>query len=311
MELEQIKELLQYDVMESKIFIPNEIFDDLKGANIKNNPHLTFSYSYIYFATWIYRYAKHLNCTEGFIDNEKMKEILRYNPTNKDLVYLIKKNGLLEQLGYTKTVKDFPTSWTYDEIEGIEFDMYSEHKEDLRHLNLSRKFSVKLPVKAFHRYEPDELDGTFYEVANTHCIPFEVFMYCMAKNEIGSTGFYLYSYIKRMNDMYPKGWDVALHKMSKETAIPESTLDEYIGVLRKYRMINVQHNQELFSLAMRIEDRKANTYKANKFDQFSITPQPYEKIKVLKTSEYKKVKGEENIQIWGKKADITLDELPF
>lgn len=119
MKYEQLEELLQYHEKESKIFMPNEIFDDLKGA-IPDSPHIAFAYSYTYLAAWLYRYSKHISPTEGFIDNVKMKQILGYNENYKKLDYLIKKNGLLDQLGYTETVKDFPTSWTYDEMEGLE-----------------------------------------------------------------------------------------------------------------------------------------------------------------------------------------------
>jgi hypothetical protein len=190
MELNEIQELLQYYEKESKVFMPNEIFIDLKGA-VYNSPHLAFAYSYTYLVTWLYRYAKHMS-KDGLIDNGKLKEILGYNAITKGLDYLTKKNGLLDQLGCTETVKDFPTLWTFEDGD-LEFEMYSENKEMLTTWNLPGKYSIKYPVKAFHRYDEDVLDGTFYEIASTHCIPFEVFMFCMSNNLIGTIGFYLYS----------------------------------------------------------------------------------------------------------------------
>ncbi|MED4228118.1 hypothetical protein [Neobacillus cucumis] len=311
MTYEEIKHLFQYDENESKIFLPNEIFDDLTGNVTKNSLHLTFSYSYIYLTTWMYRYAKHISVTNGFIDNGKVKEILGYNATTKGLDYMTKKNGLLDQLGYTKTVKDFPTHWTYDEFEGIEFGMYSSYKDYLSYLNLSRKFNIKLPVKAIHRYNNEVLDGTYYEFENTHSIPFEVFMFCIANDKLGTTGFYLYSYIKRMNDMFPDGWDVAFDKLAKVTGVPASTLERYMDELRRYNMIIVKYNQEVFSLAMRLEDRKACTYIINEFNQFIDTPQKIKKMKVITTKEYFKNTAKENIHIWGKKAEITEELLPY
>lgn len=308
MNYEEIENLLQYYEKESKIFIPNEIFTDLKGVITNSSPHLAFAYSYTYLVTWIYRHTKHLT-TDGIIDNGKLKEILGYNIDYKKLNYIIKKNGLLDQLGYTKTVKDFPTLWTYED-NTLEFDMYSENK-DLVNITLPRKYSIKYPVKSFHRYDDKVVDGTFYEFENTHCIPFEVFMYCMGHEHIGTIGFYLYSYIKRMNDFYVDGWDVPLEKMIIETSLPENTLIGYLDILRKYQLIRVQYNQKYFSLAMRLEDRKASTYYINNFDLFSDKPQPYDKLKLLKVDEYKKVKEEDAIKIWGKKAHITLDELPY
>lgn len=309
MKYEEIENLLQYHDKESKIFMPNEIFTDLKGAITNSSPHLAFSYSYTYLITWIYRHAKHMS-KDGIIDNGKLKEILGYNPTTKGLDYLIKKNGLLDQLGYTETVKDFPTSWTFDDGD-LEFDMYSDNKEMLTNWNLPRKYSIKYPVKSFHRFDEEVEDGTFYEFTNTHCIPFEVFMYCMDNEQIGTIGFYLYSYIKRMNDMYVGGWDISIEKMINEISIPLRTLISYLDVLRKYKMIDVKYNQEFFALAIRLEDRKANTYIANEFQQFTDKPQTYDKMKVLKMEEYKKVKKEEYIEKWGKKAHIPLEQLPY
>lgn len=288
----------------------NEILDDIQEKVTKNSSHLAFSYSYIYLTTWMYRYAKHISLTEGFIDNGKMKGLLGYSKDYKPLDYLIKKNGLLDQLGYTETVKDFPTNWTFED-EYLEFAMYSEFKEDLRYLNLSRKFSVKLPVKAIHRYDNEVLDGTYYEFENTHCIPFEVFMFCMANNKIGATGFYLYAYIKRMNGMFPEGWDVAFDKLAKVTGVPASTIGRYMDELRRYNMITVKYNQEVFSLGMRLEDRKACTYIINEVNQFTETPQKIKKMKVVTTKEYFKNTEKEQIHIWGKKAEITEELLPY
>jgi hypothetical protein len=303
-------EIFQFDEKESKVFMPNEIFDDLKGAVTRNSSHLTFSYSYIYLITWFYRYAKYISVTDGFIDNGKIKEILGYSKDYKPLDYLIKKNGLLDQLGYTSTAKDFPTSWSIEDGY-LGFNMYSEFKEFLSHLNLSRKFTIKLPVKAIHRYDNEVLDGTYYQIENTHCIPFEVFMFCMANDKLGVTGFYLYSYIKRMNDMFPEGWDVAIGKLAKVTAIPTSTLERYMDELRRYNMLTVTYNQEVFTLAMRIEDRKANTYKVNEFNEFTYTPQMINKMKVVTTKQYFKGKQQEQIHIWAKKAHIAEELLPY
>jgi hypothetical protein len=308
MNIEQMKELLQFNEKESKIFLPNEIFVDLKKS-IHNSPHLAFTYSYTYFITWQYRYAKHITA-KGIIDNARIKEILGYNATTKGLDYITKKNGILDRIGYTETVKDFPTSWTFEDSI-LEFDMYSENKENLTHLNLSRKFSVKYPVKSFHRYDQEVEDGTFYEFENTYCIPFEVFMYCMCNEEIGTIGFYLYSYIKRMNNLYSDGWDVSFEGMINETKLPDSTLEKYLDQLRKYRLVEAIHNQEYFCRGLSLKERKANTYHVNDFESFTYEPQGYEKIKIIKVKEYKKMREEELVIVWGKKSEIPLEELPY
>lgn len=309
MKYDEIKDLLQFSKEESKVFMPNEIFIELNPA-IDSNPHVHFAYSYIYLTHWLYRHAKHMT-KNGIINNDMIKEILGYNAKQKKLDYLIKKDGLLDQLGYTETVKDLPISWKFED-ETVEFEMLSDNKEILEFWDLPRKYSIKYPVKAFNRQISDEIeDGTFYYVWNTHCIPFEVFMYCMSNDQIGTTGFYLYSYIKMMNDKFPSGWDIAIEKMTKVTGIPTKTLTRYIDVLRKYKMVEVTYNQEHFSLAMRIEDRKANTYAINKFSSFTNNPVAIEKMKVVTSKEHKQIITDEFEALFGNHADIPIDQLPY
>lgn len=92
MKYEEIKKLVQfneYNGYESKLYMPNEIFADLK-ANIKNTPHIAFAYSYIYLVTWMYRYTKHIVGQE-VISNSTIKEILGYSAVTRTINYLIKK----------------------------------------------------------------------------------------------------------------------------------------------------------------------------------------------------------------------------
>ena len=79
----EIEQLLQFNDYESKIFMPNEIFGDLQ-KNIDNASHIAFAYSYIYFVTWLYRYAKYGMVNE-LIDQKFIKRILGYNENYKKL----------------------------------------------------------------------------------------------------------------------------------------------------------------------------------------------------------------------------------
>lgn len=62
----QIKSTLKITGKESKVFLPNEIFDDLQGY-ITNGTHLAYAYSYYYLTHFLYRNCKYLN-TEVFLD---------------------------------------------------------------------------------------------------------------------------------------------------------------------------------------------------------------------------------------------------
>lgn len=320
MRSEEIIELLQFSSEhENSLFMPNEIFEELK-SNIDNSPHITFTYSYIYFIHWQYRYIKHMS-KEGLIDNSKIKEILGYNPDTKGLDYITKKNGLTDKLKYTETVKNIPISWEINNYEGIHFTLLSDYEEILNHWNLPRKYSIKYPVRAFKRFPHNEdmqreynegyEDGIYYDITNSHKITFDIFIYCMSNSEIGATGFYLYSFIKRKNDYYNSGWDISIDRMPEETGLSARTVSRYIDILRKYKMITVEHNQEYFCLALEGKERKANTYIVNDYDSFTYKPIDYEKMKVITTKEYYKKREDDIVNLFGNKPDILIDDLPY
>jgi hypothetical protein len=308
---------------EEIIFMPNEIFEELKN-NISNTQQLTFAYSYLYLITYLYRHCKYYNV--GDIDGNKIKEILGYSSNTRSINPIIKKGGLLDQMELTSTEKDFPTEWHFDSFSGdLVFDMLSEFDEDYQVIikeGLSRKFTVKKPIRSFHRYphdveakkmydEQEYEDGTFFEFENTHQVPFEVFMFCMDNDKIGCTGFYLYSYLKRMNDFYFGGYDCPVEKLSEETGIPTRTLTNYLDVLKKYHMVECTINQKHFVLGLPQEERKANTYETMEFELFNDKPIPYEKIKVKSRADYYEEQKEKFKHIWGSKCDIPLEDLPY
>jgi hypothetical protein len=289
---------LNYDSKESPLYMPNEIFDDLqKGVNKRK--YIPFAYSYYYLISWLYRYTKYGSVE---IENKILKSILGYSSTYTEIDYLIKKNGILDQIGYTLTEKDYPTSWLYDG--DLEFTLLSDFNEDIQKLmkgTRSRKFAIKYPIKAFHRNGNQEIiDGTFYEFDRTHLIPFEVFLFCMSKKEIGVTGFYLWSYLKMKNQLHKQGYDISIGDLSDETMIPRSTLCEYLGKLRGYRMIDCYYNQEFFCLALKEDDRKANTYVTNERRQFSDEMVNVEKIKFVNVEKYENMMKEKaNVDLEG------------
>lgn len=310
---EELKSMLHYNKKESKIFMPNEIFDDLQNE-IEDGTHVSFSYSYIYLCTWLYRHTKHFN--PNTYDNNIIKQVLGYDKSNRTLNYLIKKNGLLDEIGYLESVRDFPISWEIVDGE-LHFDMYSDYPEFPA--KMSNRFFLKKPVFAFERVDLDDsnyiMEGTFYNITNTHMIPFEVFLFCMSKKELGVSAFYLYSYLKYKCDYFGEGYDVSLNRLTEETGMSRMTLSRTLSSLREYGMVEAIHNQEFFALAMDVSERKANTYIAKDHTQFSDEKVEYERIKVMKKAEYWKLKETEkeemNKLLNKKKVDIQLSELPF
>jgi hypothetical protein len=287
-----MEKLLVYYDYEDKIFMLNEIFEDLQ-RNIENSSHIAFAYSYIYFITWVYRYAKYGVINE-LIDQKFIKKILGYNPTYKKIDYLIKQNGILEQIGYIQTTKDFPIAYKYDDIEGLQFYYISEQKEFAEYINIPKNYKIKFPVKAFYRYLDDEEmkqeynegyeDGTFFYIDNTHLVPFNAFMFCMTNEDLGCTGFYLYSFFRYMNQIYNNGYDASLEMLEEKTNIKGRTLDKYLDALKKYNLIHC--NVQDYVVGLGKGEQKSNTYFVNEPVNFVNTPKVYDKRNVISVKEY-------------------------
>lgn len=280
---------LEFYYKESNIYMPNEIFSDLAVLKNRSSGHLAFTYAYYYLTSWLYRYAKYGTVP---IDQKKMKEILGYNAGYQGVDYLIKKDGLLDSMNYTETVKDLPLVWDFNDNE-LTFTMLSEFGETEQKAikqRYSRKYAIKKPIKAFHRSKESQQDnyedGTFFEIDNTHLVPFEVFLFCMKHSHIGCTGFYIWSYLQMKTQIFSCGYDVSLVKLADELNLPRSTTINYLNELRLHNMIECKYNQEYFCLALNDEDRKANTYRTTRHATFTDDKVSYKKMEIVKVKEY-------------------------
>jgi len=282
-----IEDYLKFYETENALYMPNEIFDDLQ-KNIQKSIHIPFAYSYYYLLSWLYRYAKYGTIA---ITNKEIKQILGYHPENSEMNYLMKKNGLLDQIGYTITDKNFPLLWIYDGDQ-LDFEMlYDQENKDDFLIGRNRKYTIKFPVKCFYRTK-DSLnnnvkDGTFYSIENTHYVPFKVFLFCMNNKDIGTIGFYLWAYLKMQNQLYNGTYDVSLSQLAKEINLSERTMIRYLILMKKHNMIVCTFNQDYFSLDLELDKRKSNSYMVNDPEQFSELQIPISKMTVLKRSNEK------------------------
>lgn len=312
MNFEKIKVLLKITGKESDIFLPNEIFSDLQGY-ITNSTHVAFAYSYCYLTQFLYRNCKYFN-TEVLIDGNIIKQVLGYSQSNRTMNYITKKGGLLDEIGYLESTKDFPLGWGL-ESGVLSFDMSSEMDKHMLP-SIPKMFFLKKPLKAFERViqcknadggiEEIEMLGTFYDVSNTHSVDFNVFMYCMANKDLGVVGFYLYSWLKHKNDIF-SGYDVSYEKLSAETGIPRRTMIKYLNALKGYNLISFKFNQEYFVLGeMEDEDRRATTYYTNSYYSFYDEPMPFKKMAVISSNDYFEKKESQKNEI-----KVTMEQLPF
>lgn len=292
MEYEELYDKLKFADGQSVHFMPNEIFCDLQ-KNIKKSPHIAFAYSYYYLISWLYRNTKYYDCR---IDVKTIKSILGYSPTTKTINGIIKNGGSLDKLGYTEHSSNYPLSWSFDEFGDPDFtklnDLDDLDKNEIRK-KMGNRFTMKTPIKHFHRDEVDieyEMKtGVFYDVSNTHKIDFEVFIHCMSIKDLGVTAFYLYGYLKMKNQIFSSGYDVTMPDLCEETKLSYQSLVNYLDVMRKYRLIEVIHNQDYYAPGMEKEYRKANTYIANRFLDFVFSPSFYRKMRRVSYDEHTEI----------------------
>lgn len=253
-----VSELINYNEHE-KIYMPNEIFSDLMD-NVKRSNTKATVYSYYYLVSWLYRYAKYGQETW---DVSRIKETLGFSKTSTEINAVIKKGGLVDQLGYTVSSTDYPLAWEYKDSE-LDFMMLSDSDVDVKKMILDRtgrNFKVKVPVKGLWRTTESEeegiLDGTFYEIANTHHVPIGVFDMCMRNKRLGCTGFYLYGFMMYRCQWYST-FSCSIENIGKQCGMSKGTTEKYLHELKECKLIKVKEN-DCVSVDGKVR-KEANTY---------------------------------------------------
>lgn len=188
----------------------------LLTGELKSVQHQEFIYTYYWLVAYLWRYALYAQQKIGQPD---IKKILKYNPNEKRINYVIKKGGLLDMKEYTLPTSNYPVSWSMKKGEDVRFDMLHDFDEEDRKLlasNQSHSYFVKSPVK--HMGDPEN-EGIFWNASNTHLMNGEVLTECMKNNKLGCAGFYLYGLLVFIRD-----------KSNSDTFLcANKTLMEYTG----------------------------------------------------------------------------------
>ncbi|MGG0667712.1 GIY-YIG nuclease family protein [Lederbergia citrisecunda] len=224
-----IFEVLEINGMESNIFIPNSIFEDLI-FNIKNGSHIAYAYGYLYLSYYLYRNCKYFN-VKTILNTNVLKELLGYKEKNRTANYITKRGGLLDKMGYTESTKDYPIF--LEETDGKELSFIT-HKDVEGSVVPQKSFFLKRPVKM--------AEFTDIEESQSHSIDFEVFNFCMERKELGTVAFYLYSWIKHNEDIN-EICEVFLKNISEHTGMAQTTVGYYIREMEKYNMVDYQKNE--------------------------------------------------------------------
>ncbi|SME30646.1 hypothetical protein BACERE00175_04426 [Bacillus cereus] len=170
-----------------------------------------------------------------------LKELIGFSKTEKRINYIINKDGVLDDLGLTRTIpyKDAPARFQFNE-DVIEFYTVSDEKISIT----NNRQIVKEPVFALENSDGEYGYGTFFgsmdndNIANTHNVDFEVFIKCMTNDKLGTDAFYLYSFLKHKCDVSGGSIEIALTTISQQTGITRGKRNDALENLKKYNLIH-------------------------------------------------------------------------
>lgn len=213
----------------------NEIFRDLyvNSNKFKSSSHMSVAFSLVYLYTVMYRGCIYGRTTED-VTIKGVADMLGLNSSNYS--YLYKRNGLLDEIGYTKTTDNPPISFEYKDKE-LSFN-YRKDTEGLQYAKGGSRKYCKVPVKAFYKSVgdmlSDNLNGYFYIRENTFYVNYKDFhdMLSVHKKELGFKGFHIYCYLL-MNIYQNKGIkSVSRATLSKIVGVTERSITSYTNALR-------------------------------------------------------------------------------
>ncbi|MEC0307365.1 hypothetical protein P4H67_11440 [Paenibacillus lautus] len=319
-----------------KIYMPNEVFNDLVNcedfkARKANATHIAFAFSYLYLASYMYRYARFtyydIQHGEKFIDDAVMYMICNTSPYSRGKEgknYITKKDGVLARLEYIRKESDYPISYNYYDPFGLinysylNWTMFSELRDKLpEESNRNPKArKINFPMRGVYGDEECEREnienGYFFITANTTEIDINTFIFCMKHSDIGVVGFYLYSFFKCMNGYFRSEYNSSIEQLVIDTGIKSTKLCEVIKTLEAHNMITNTHNTYVPFLP---QDKQipANGYRTLDRTQFSDSRKDVAVRKVMSQATYEKKGGKyvcDNSSI-EEDDDDELNDIPF
>lgn len=235
--------------------IPNGIFKDLSQNIKKNNKtsiqQVSFAYTYLVTIAFLYKYAHFVDVDNGtYIQNGDIKELLGYGKTTKTVDKIIKKNGILEQIGLVKTTKDYPVGveYTDSKINNInirDFVMVStleannDHYNTIKSIVKNNNYEIKEPTFLFE-YDGDI--GSLYNYEKTHKITFNEFMLFIYDDELDNIDFLMYSFFKyKCYGLKDNTKSIALYKIVAELGIGRDAFYTHLEKLKERGFVKVIH----------------------------------------------------------------------
>jgi hypothetical protein len=272
--MSRVKEIydLIYSDKHSDIFMPNEIFDDLLTSTLfKNFQERAFAYTWYYLSSYLYRncvYLKHVDINALNLTNIRTKIL---GVSGKTLMPIYKKKGVLDQLGYTCSLTDFPVKAVFVNSQLSGFEMFRASIEKANDV-IPPQFQIKVPLRGLYAHPPsnyleliksknigdddqeilENFNGHFFDVYNTHRISVNAFIACVSHPDLGYKGFYLYCFYRMQNDRFKDGYRITLENLQKIFPINKKTFLKYHKALENLKLLFKEN-----------KPNKPNTYKVS------------------------------------------------
>ncbi|MER2009590.1 MAG: hypothetical protein ABS939_19320 [Psychrobacillus sp.] len=232
--------------------IPNSIFGDLSSNNSTNIQQVSFAYGYVTIVAFLYKYAHFVDIDYGtYIQNADIKQLLGYNRNTKTIDYIIRKNGVLDTIGLTKTIKDYPIRFVQHPTEKInnvpirEFMTINDIGESdinystIKSIVKNRNYTVKEPVFFF---ECDDDAGTLYNYANTHRVTLKELIAFIYSDNLDNIDFLLYCYFKSKCLGLPQNTkSIGLHIISRDLDIGADAFYKHLNKLKDRQYMSANH----------------------------------------------------------------------
>lgn len=241
------------------IQMPNDIFKNL-SRNIKNRSGSTnirqssFAYVYLVCIGFLYKYAQFVDLNNGtYIQNTDIKQILGYSKSTKSIDHIIKKNGVLENIGLIKTTKNYPVSVIYGEdeynnlkirefitINNIDKDstIYNKVKSIVK----NRNYEIKEPT---YMFEYNGNIGTLYDYSNTHKITINEFIKLVYDERFDNIDFMLYFFFKsrcyNLNKSNTKS--ISLIQIINEIGMGKDAFYAHLKIMKDNNILSVIHKE--------------------------------------------------------------------
>lgn len=261
----------------ASVRLPNGIFRDL-SETIKNKggstnvQQVAFAYVYLITIAFLYKYAHFVDTSNRtYIQNSDIKELLGYSRTTKSIDKIIKKNGVLDELGLTLSTKDYPVTFELLHSEKInnipmrefttirEIDVNTYNYNTFKEIVKNRNYEIKEPLFLTEEYYGSDY-GTLYSIERTHQITIDEFLSMIFGNE-NCIDFLMYGYFKSKCKGYPNNMkQIALYKIISEVGMDKTTFYAHLNLLKEKGYIAVTHKDWSMTKRKKGEDGDANEY---------------------------------------------------